>query len=135
MLGMKSLAPELQHHWEEIAPLLTIRNGHDYELAVERLNELLDEVGTEENHPLYSFLDTLGTLIEAYEAEYHPVPEAKGAEAFQYLAEEHGLSPDDFSDIGPPDQVRSILNGDCELNASQIRILAQQFGVSPAVFI
>ncbi len=49
------------------APILTIRNETEYDQAVIRLNDLLDEVGTNEAHPLYSLLDTLGIVIQAYE--------------------------------------------------------------------
>ena len=63
---------QIQTHWKNISPLLTIRDEHEYDAAVERMNELLDEIGTDESHPLYSLLDTLGTLIQAYEEEHHP---------------------------------------------------------------
>ena len=33
---------ELQIHWQNVAPLLTIRNEREYNAAVKRLNELLD---------------------------------------------------------------------------------------------
>ena len=35
---------------------------------------LLDEVGTDEQHPLYTLLDILGTLIYAYDEGHHPLP-------------------------------------------------------------
>jgi hypothetical protein len=41
-----------------------------YEETVKRLN-LIDEIGVNEQHPLYNLLDTLGTLVEAYEALAH----------------------------------------------------------------
>ena len=66
---------QIQTHWTNIAPLLTIRNEREYNAAVKRMNELLDEIGTNEKHPLYSLLDTLGTLIHAYEEEHFPIPE------------------------------------------------------------
>ncbi|MBL8080240.1 MAG: hypothetical protein JNM55_19880 [Anaerolineales bacterium] len=46
--------------------------------AVKRLNELPDEIGDNEKHPLYSLLDTLGTIIHVYEEEHYPIPEATG---------------------------------------------------------
>ena len=72
---MTGIPQELQQHWTAVSPLLSIRNEQEYDLAVERLNRLLDEVGTDEQHPLYTLLDTLGTLIHAYEEEHHPIPE------------------------------------------------------------
>lgn len=44
-----------------------ILHEEEYEQAISRLNDLLDEIGTNEEHPLYNLLDTLRTIIEAYE--------------------------------------------------------------------
>ena len=126
---------ELQHHWTAISPLLSIRNEREYDLAVERLNRLLDEVGTDEQHPLYTLLDTLGTLIHAYEEEHHPIPECSGADVLRFLMEEHGLTQSDLPEIGSQGVVSEILRGKRELNVRQIRALATRFHVSPAVFI
>ncbi len=63
---MSTIAPEIKQQWAAIAPYLTIRNDREYELAVERLNALIDEVGTNEEHPLYSLLDTLAGLFHSH---------------------------------------------------------------------
>jgi HTH-type transcriptional regulator/antitoxin HigA len=44
----------------------------EYDQVVALLDELIDEVGEDEEHPLASLMDLLGTLIEKYEAEYVP---------------------------------------------------------------
>ncbi|MFM8719374.1 MAG: hypothetical protein ACKOFH_07580 [Chthoniobacterales bacterium] len=36
------------------------------------LDEVTDEVGEDESHPLASFMDVLGTLVEDYEADFVP---------------------------------------------------------------
>ena len=126
---------ELQIHWQTIAPVLTIRNEREYNAAVKRLNELLDEIGNNEKHPLYSLLDTLGTLIEAYEEEHHPIPDSSGADVLRYLMEEHGLNQSSLPEIGSQGVVSEILNGKRELNVRQIRKLAERFKVSTAVFV
>jgi len=126
---------QIQTHWQNIGPLLTIRNEREYDAAVERMNELLDEIGTDESHPLYSLLDTLGTLIESYEEERHPIPEAKGIEALRFLMDEHGLTQSDLPEVGSQGVVSEILSGKRELNVRQIRALARRFKVSPAVFV
>jgi HTH-type transcriptional regulator/antitoxin HigA len=132
---MTAIPHELQQHWTAISPLLLIRNEHEYDLAVERLNRLLDEVGTDEQHPLYTLLDTLGTLIHAYEEEHHPIPECSGADVLRFLMEEHGLTQSDLPEVGSQGVVSEILRGKRELNVRQIRALATRFHVSPAVFI
>jgi HTH-type transcriptional regulator/antitoxin HigA len=118
-----------------ISPLLSIHSEEEYDLAVERLNNLIDEVGTDESHPLYTFLDTLGTVIHAYEEKHYPIPESSGVEMLRFLMEEHGLTPSDLSKIGSEQVVSEILEGKRELTIEQIRILAKQFQVSPGVFI
>ena len=132
---MTPISEELQTHWKNIAPLLTIHNEREYNAAVKRLNELLDEIGDNEKHPLYSFLDTLGTLIHAYEEEHYPIPDVAGTEVLRFLMEEHGLTQSDFPEVGSQGVVSEILNGKRELNVRQIRSLAQRFGVSSAVFL
>ena len=132
---MMVISHELQQHWTAISPLLSIRNEHEYDLAVEHLNRLLDEVGPDEQHPLYTLLDTLGTLIHAYEEEHHPIPECSGVDVLRFLMEEHGLTQSDLPEVGSQGVVSDILQGKRELNVQQIRAMAMRFHVSPAVFI
>ena len=126
---------ELEVHWANIAPLLSVRNEREYNAAVKRLNELLDEIGDNERNPLYGLLDTLGTLIEIYEEEHYQIPDATGAEVLRFLMEEHGLTQSDLSEVGSQGVVSEILNGKRELNVRQIRFLAEKFKVSSAVFL
>lgn len=95
----------------------------------------MDEIGTNEKHALYGLLDTLGTLIRAYEEKHYPMPDVSGAEMLRYFMEEHDLRQTDLSEIGSQGVVSEILNGTRELNVRQIRALAKRFHVSPAVFV
>ena len=132
---MTARSRELERHWAGISPLLSIRDEGDYDLAVERLNSLLDQVGTDERHPLYTLLDTLGTLMRAYEEEHHPIPGCSSGEVLRFLMDEHGLTQSDLPEIGSQGVVSEILRGKRALNVRQIRPLAKRFHVSPAVFI
>lgn len=132
---MTETTKQLQVHWLALRPLFAIRTEDDYDRAVERLNQLIDEVGTNEAHPLYELLDTLGTLIHAYEEQHEPLQESSGVEALQYLMEEHGLTQSDLPEVGSQGVVSEILRGKRELNVRQIRALAHRFGVAPAVFL
>src|SRR3989304_6712830 len=116
---------ELRVHWTNIAPLLTIRNEREYNAAVKRLNELLDEIGDNEKHPLYSLLDILGTLIHAYEEEHYPIPEATGTDILRFLMDEHGLTQSDLPEVGSQGVVSKILRNKRGLNVRQIRALAE----------
>lgn len=132
---MTQVNEELKIHWKNIAPILCIRNEREYDMAVKRLNELLDEIGNNEKHPLYSLLDTLGTLIHAYEEEHYSIPEASGVEVLRFLMEEHELSQSDLPEIGSQGVVSEILSQKRELNVRQVRALAKRFNVSSAVFV
>ena len=132
---MSVIAPETERSWAAISPLLVIGNEQEYDLAVERLNGLLDEVGTDEKHPLYSLLDTLGTILHVYEEQHHPIPECCGADVLRFLMEEHDLTQLSLPEVGSQGVVSEILAGKRELNVRQIRALAKRFHVSPAVFL
>ncbi len=132
---MSTIAPEIKQQWKLIAPYLTINNDQEYEQAVARLNSLIDEVGTNEAHPLYSLLDTLGILIEAYESENYEIPDCTGVEMLLYLMEEHSLTQSDLPEIGSQEVISEIIKGKQELNIRQVKALAQRFNVSSSVFL
>ena len=132
---MSTITPAIKQQWMAIAPYLTISNDLEYDRAVERLNSLIDEVGTNANHPLYSFLDTLGIIIEAYEKQHYPIPNCSGVEMLVHFMDEYSLSQSNLPEIGSPEVVSEIINGKRELNLRQIRALAKRFNVFPAVFL
>ena len=132
---VNQLMREVQEHWAVVGSYLVIRDDADYARAVEQMNELIDVVGTDEAHPLYEFLDTLGTLIERYEDEHHPMPPVSGVDALRYLMDEHDLRQSDLPEVGSQGIVSEILSGKRDLNVRQIRELAQRFRVDPAVFL
>ena len=84
---MSALTDKTVAHWATIAPILSIRNEREYDRAVKRLNELVDEIGDNERHPLYSLLDTLGTVVHAYEETHHRVPKTSGRQVLRFLME------------------------------------------------
>ncbi len=132
---MTSMSHDLQLHWTALSPLLSVRNEDEYDRAVECLNHLVDEVGTDEQHPLYTLLDTLGTLLHVYEEQHHAMPACSGREVLQFLMTEHGLTQAALPEVGSQGVVSDILRGKRALNVRHIRALAQRFQVSPAVFL
>ena len=128
-------APDFNINWSVIAPLLTICNEHQYDLAINRLNNLIDEIGTNEQHPLYHLLDALGTMIEAYEREHYEIPNCSGSDALAYLMEEHELSSSDLPEIGSSETIEAILINEKAFTLVQIQQLAQHFKVQPQVFL
>ena len=132
---MNLLTDDIQAHWLAVQPILSIRSEEEYDVAIARMNELLDEVGSDEQHPLYDLLDTLGTVILAYEERHYPIPECTGIDALQFLMEEHELGRTDLPELGTLDALSEILDGKQELTLGQIRLLADRFHVSPATFV
>lgn len=132
---MNTISPRIQRSWTRVSDLFRIQNEQDYDLAVERLNSLLDEVGTDEQHPLYSLPDTLGTVLHAWEEQHHDMPECGGADVLRFFMQEHNLSQSDLPEVGSQGVVSEILNGKRDLNVRQIRALSTRFGVSPSVFV
>ena len=132
---MSVITEELRQSWTQVSPLLEIRSEHDYDAAIDRLNVLIDEVGADEGHPLYSLLDTMGTVIHAWEERHHPIPTVRGADLLRFLMDEHDLTSSDLLEVGAPNAVTDILKDARELDAGQIRALAERFGVSPSTFL
>ncbi len=116
----------------DIAP---IRDQAHYVRMTEMLEALVDETKGDENHPAMGLVDIVGDLIEDYEAEHHPLPEATGVQALKFLMEQHGLKQSDLSEIGSQGVVSEIMAGKRDLNIRQIRALSERFGVSAATFV
>ena len=119
---------------EKFAPLLAIRNGREYDAAVARLNDLVDEVGDNPRDPRYRFIETLSVLIEAYDEKHHKVPNASGVELLKFLMEQHGLSQGDLPEVGSQGVVSEILRGKRELNVRQIESLSRRFHLPAGAF-
>jgi HTH-type transcriptional regulator/antitoxin HigA len=63
----------LTRDWTPISTLIRVpRTEADHTRLVALLDEITDEVGEDENHPLASFMDVLGTLVEDYEIDHVP---------------------------------------------------------------
>jgi len=116
-------------------PLGVLRSEKDYRKAVAILDDILDEIGQDEAHPLADLAEALALFIHAYEEFHAKIPEATGPEVLKSLMETHGLTQSDLPEIRSQGVVSEILSGERELNIRQIRRLARRFGVSPAVFI
>jgi len=80
-------------------------------------------------------IDLLAVLIEDFEAEQFPVPEATPVAIVRHLMEAHGLRQKDLVGIFGTESIASeVLHGKRELTKRHIKRLSARFGVSPAVF-
>jgi len=125
----------LMESWGKVAAAFRLRTEADYRRMVAMIDHLVDLIGDDRRHPMYGLLDTLGTLVHAYEEEHDPVPEGSPMDVLRALMDEHGLSQRDLPEIGSQGVVSEILHGKRMLNVRQVAALAKRFAVSPAVFI
>lgn len=133
---MNTQLKKIAEVWPDIRPVFSVpHNEDDYNRLTELLDGLIDEVGNTENHPLSSLMETIGSLIEAYESRHMNEIQAEPRNALAALMDEHGLKQSDLSDIGSQGVVSEILSGKRHLNLRQIKQLSKRFNVSPAVFV
>ena len=67
------LVKQIETAWSPVSSFLFVpHNEAEYERLVSLLDELTDEVGEDEDHPLASLMELVGTLIEKYEMEHVP---------------------------------------------------------------
>ncbi len=107
-----------------------------YKQAINKLDELLDIVGDNENHPLSVILHALGSLISDYENNAVAELNTSPVKRLKYLMEQEGLTQKDLvNELGTQSIVSEILNNKRELNKRHILALSQRFNLSPAVFM
>lgn len=60
-----------QEVWPKVAPVVFVPHAEsEYKRLVAVLDDLIDLVGENENHPLASLMEVIGVLIEKYEDEF-----------------------------------------------------------------
>ncbi len=81
-------------------------------------------------------IELLTLLIERYEAERYPVPDADPIDVLRFLLEQNGLSQRDIAaELGSESTVSLVLSGKRQLNRDHIARLSRRFHVSPLVFL
>lgn len=107
----------------------------DAELA--HYTEALFEL-TAKSHPTRdekAAIELLTMLVERYEAERYPVPDARPVDVLRFLLDQNGLSQRDVAEeLGSESTVSLVLSGKRQLNRDHIARLSRRFHVSPAVF-
>ncbi|HBN8790006.1 TPA: transcriptional regulator [Pseudomonas aeruginosa] len=132
---MSAILKQATEHWRFLAPLLTPpQTEADYDELVETLDELLDQIGDIDGHPLAGLAARIGDMISAYDADYYQTPPAPGHEVLRFLMQEHGLLQGDLPEVGPQSVVSAILAGKRQLNVRHIRALTARFNVPADVF-
>ncbi len=115
-------------------PLTHIRTEPQLDAAQARIDRLLqedlDEGGQE-------YLDALTDLVETFEGEHFPIPDASEADVLRELMRQHSLTQAGLTkEVGIAQSTLSaVLNGSRKFTRNQVTALAGFFHVSPAVFL
>ena len=110
-----------------------IRSEADYEQALAEVERLW---GAKSGTPEGDRLDVLATLIDAYEAQHHPMDPPDPVNAIRFRMEQQGLTRKDLEPmIGPRNRVADVLNRKRGLSIEMIRQLHERLGISADVLI
>jgi len=64
---------EAEQVWPSVAKILYVPHDEtEYDHLVGILDQLIDQIGEDESHPLASLMEIVGALIERYEDEHVP---------------------------------------------------------------
>lgn len=99
------------------------------------IDELLDEVGDDEAHPLAEVLDLISAQAKAYEDEHVQIPEAEPREVLRFLMDQHDLKQGDLADVAPQNRISEILNGTRPISKEVAKRLAKRFHVHADLFL
>jgi len=133
---MNNQLENISKAWPTVKAIFSVPHSEkDYNALVKTLDSLIDEVGNDQNHKLAPVMETIGNLIENYEAQEYKINESSPIEALKYLMQEHGLKQSDLKEIGSQGVVSEILTGKRTLNIEQVKKISNKFHVSPLVFI
>lgn len=111
-------------------PITSERQHEEYLSVLDKLAGKDNPTSEEEK-----YAEVLLTLIEAYEEEHHPIPDASPVEVLRALIDANDLRQKDLSPIfGSESIVSEVLHKKRALNKAHIEKLSKRFRVSPAVF-
>ncbi len=110
-----------------------IRSEAAYEQALAEIDTLWGaKLGTPEGDRL----DVLATLIDAYEAQHHPIDPPDPVEAIKFRMEQMGMTRKDLEGvIGTRTRIAEVLNRKRGLSIAMIRRLHDLLGISAEVLI
>jgi HTH-type transcriptional regulator/antitoxin HigA len=121
--------------FKKLIGVTSVRTEADYAKAMALIDELLDEVGDDEAHPLAEVLDLISAQAKAYEDEHVQIPEAEPREVLRFLMDQHDLKQGDLADVAPQNRISEILNGTRPISKEVAKRLAKRFHVHADLFL
>jgi len=113
--------------------LKVIETEAEYEETLAVVESMaFDQNRTPEQTALYKLLVL---LVEAYETEYYPIPEASPIDVLNHILEVSDTKHADVVGlIGSSSVVAEIVNGTRAISKTEAKILSDRFKVSPSLF-
>lgn len=110
-----------------------IKTEEDYQLALQRLEEIFDaEANTQDGDEL----EVLSFLIDAYEKEHFPIEAPDPIEAVKFRMEQLGIKQKDLAEVlGFKSRVSEVLNRKRKLTLEMIRSLHKTLNIPTNVLI
>lgn len=130
--------PELAKAWTALqahALLRPIRNEADFERVHALANQLSDEVGDDESHPLFSLFEIAMELMEKWEDQHVAIPDAEPKEILRFLLESNNLRQKELSNIASPTLISDILAGRRGISRALAKSLSVRFNVNVSAFL
>jgi len=115
-------------------PLIHIRDDDNLGAAQEMIDRLLAE---DLDEGAQEYLDALTDLVEKYEDEHEPIPDASEVDVLCELMRANGLSQMALaSKVGiSQSTISAVLNGTRSLTKEQVVTLARFFKIGPAALL
>lgn len=129
---------ELPRDYASLISLFPLRPIHD-KVDLQNATEIADAMaGHALSQDQEDFFDVLTTLMNQYEEAHLPQPR-RGHDPvgnLKFLMEQQEMSASDLGRLlGQRELGSKILRGERELSKAHIRVLAERFHVSPALFL
>jgi HTH-type transcriptional regulator / antitoxin HigA len=121
--------------WIRVFPLRPIRSDKELKDALAVVDRLLDQphLAAEER----DYLDVLGSLVERYEREHHPMPAVSDGQMLGHLIEAKSVTQAQVARATgiAESTISAVLLGDRRLNRGHIEKLARYFHVGAGAFL
>jgi HTH-type transcriptional regulator/antitoxin HigA len=110
-----------------------IKTKKDYDLALSRIEDLMD---AESNSPDAEELELLATLVELYEDEHYAMDFPEPVEAIKFRMDQLGLNQQNLVPfVGSKGKVSEVLNKKRPLTLSMMRSLHENLGISAEILL
>jgi HTH-type transcriptional regulator / antitoxin HigA len=121
--------------WIQVFPLRPIRSDKELREALTVIDQLLDQASLSPEEQDY--LDVLGSLVQRYENDQHPMPPVSDSQMLRHLIEAKNVTQAQVARATgiAESTISAVLVGDRRLNRGHIETLAHYFHVGAGAFL